>query len=287
MGKKRLILVSLLLSVLAGLLQGPRLAGTRANSCTESLTTGKLEGADANSVDAILTQLKKKTAELVSYQVQVEYRFKQPLLESQTLRKGVLYYQKLDGKSMLRVNFQTLKQDDEEERKCAEHFIFDSIWLTQIIYEIKTVKRHQLAEPNKPVDAFDLAGRNLPIIGFTQTTDLKKQCEVTLVQSENDKLVPSAAEGAENAFHLHLKVNPDSIYKDDYTTIDFWIDKKLFLPAKVVAVSTEEDIYQITFLQPKVNEKIDKKIFEFDIPKDFTIEVIPLEQKEAGKPDLS
>ena len=30
----------------------------------------------------------------------------------------------------------------------------------------------------------------------------------------------------------------DPVYKDDYTSIDFWIDKKLYLPAKIVAVST-------------------------------------------------
>jgi outer membrane lipoprotein-sorting protein len=84
-----------------------------------------------------------------------------------------------------------------------------------------------------------------------------------------------------------LKVNSDSIYKDDYTAIDFWIDKELGLPSKVVAVSTEEDIYEITFLQPKVNGKIDKKVFDFEIPKGFTIEVIPLKQKESEKIDVN
>jgi outer membrane lipoprotein-sorting protein len=224
--------------------------------------------------------------------VQVEYLFKQPLLESETLRKGVLYYLKFDGKSKLRVNFQTLKQDDEKEQKYLEHFIFDGIWLTHIDYQIKAVKRHQLAEPNKPVeDVFDLASRNLPIIGFTKIEDLKKQFEIKLVPSaaeglaqqekESVSVIPAQA-GIHEFSHLHLKTKPDSIYKDGYTSIDFWIDKKIFLPTKVIAVSTEEDIYEIKFLQPKINEKMDTKVFEFEVPKDFTVEIIPLKKKANG-----
>ena len=256
----------------------------QASGCTEGLAVCQSKETDTNSVEAILKQLKQKTTTLKSYQVQVEYRFSQPLLESETVRKGLLYYQRLDGKSKLRVNFQTLKQDDEKEQKYAEHFIFDGIWLTHIDYQIKAVKRHQLAEPNKPVDAFDLASKNLPIIGFTKIEDLKKQFEIRLVQQEKEpvSVIPAKA-GIHETFHLHLKVKPDSIYKDDYTVIDFWIDKKLGLPAKVVAVSTEEDIYEIKFLQPKVNKKIDKKVFEFEIPKGFTIEEIPLKKSDNTK----
>jgi len=229
------------------------------------------DSQEQNLASDYLQKLSLKTKQLESYQCGIEYLLKQPLFESQTLRKGVLYYQKLNDKSQLRVNFLTLKQDDEKEQKYVEHFIFDGIWLTRIDYQIEKVERRQLAEPNKPEDPFDLASRNLPIIGFTKIEDLQKQFEIKLVQQEKAE--------AERSFHLHLKVKPDSIYKDDYTAIDFWIDKKLGLPAKVVAVSTEEDIHEIKFLKPNVNEKIDKKVFEFEIPKGFTVEEIPLKKK--------
>jgi len=254
-----------------------------ACGCTESLAGCQPEETDSNSVETILKHLKEKTAKLKSYQVQVEYKFSQPLLESETLRKGVLYYQKFDGKSKLRVNFQTLKQDDEKEQKYLEHFIFDGIWLTHIDYQIKAVKRHQLAEPNKPVgNVFDLASRNLPIIGFTKIEDLKKQFEIELVEQKKEPppVIPAEA-GIHEFIQLNLKVKPDSIYKDDYTTINFWIDKKLFLPTKVIAVSTEEDIYEIKFLRPKVNKKMDKKVFEFEVPEGFTVEIIPLKKRAS------
>jgi hypothetical protein len=83
---------------------------------------------------------------------------------------------------------------------------------------------------------------------------------------------------------LHLRVKPNSIYKDDYISIDFWIDKKLDLPAKIIAVKSEPeppygDIEEIKFLNPKVNKGIEKKIFELKIPKGFgEPEILPLER---------
>ncbi len=244
----------------------------RARCCTEGLAGCQPKCPDANSVETILEQLRQKTTELKSYQGQVEYKFIQPLLESEALRKGALYYAKFGKQSKLRINFETLKQDDEKEQKYIEHFIFDGIWLTHIDYQIKTVKRYELTEPNKPLDAFDVAGRNLPIIGFTKIDDLKKQFEVKLVEQKKDK--------PQSFIQLYLKVKQDSIYKDDYIYIDFWIDKELGLPAKVAAVSTEEDIYEIKFLKPKLDKKIDKKVFEYKIPRGFgEPEIFPLKKK--------
>ncbi len=85
-----------------------------------------------------------------------------------------------------------------------------------------------------------------------------------------------------------MEVKPNSVYKDDYISIDFWIDKKLGLPVKIVAVSTEpatepielKDVSEIKFLKPKVNKGMDKKVFEFKIPEGFDEpEIIPLKKK--------
>jgi outer membrane lipoprotein-sorting protein len=249
-----------------------------ASECSKSgervkgLQRGEPQKVEPNSVDTVLKQLNKKASELKSYEGLIEYKYIQPLLESETLRKGILYYAKFDEKSFLRINFETLKQEDEEEQKYIEHYICDGTWLTQINYQIKTVTRYELAEPNKPMDAFDVASKNLPIIGFTKIEDLKKQFEIKLVEQEKGKV--------EDFIRLHLKVKPESIYKDDYIWLDFWIDKKSGLPAKVVALSIEEDIYEIKLLKPKVNKGIDKKVFEFKIPAGFgEPEIVPLKRK--------
>jgi outer membrane lipoprotein-sorting protein len=234
-----------------------------ASGCLASSARHRHKVADVNSLDVVLKQLTHKTAKLKSYQCRIEYLFSQPLFESQTLRTGRLYYQKSSRESKLRINFQILKQDDEDQQKHIEHYIFDGVWLTHIDHQI-----------------FELVSENFPIIGFNKIEDLKKQFEIKLVEQEKERtsVIPTKA-GIQDFIHLHLKVKPDSIYKDDYTSVDFWIDRKLYLPAKIVAVSTEEDIYRIKFLDAKVNEKIDKKVFDFKIPKGFDKEITLLKKK--------
>ena len=270
------------------------LSWERTTGCEGSKNSGNKQPVQmkADPVDTVLKQLNKKTSELKSYQAQIEYGFIQPLLESETLRKGVLYYAKLGKKSKLRANFVTFQQEDEEEDKYVVQYIvldggcltlpgqrLEGMWFVEIDYEIETVKYIQLAEPhdpNKPVDAFDLTSRHFPMVGFSRIEDLKKQFVVTLVEQKKSE--------PKGFIQVHLKVKPTSTYKDRFLSIDFWIDKKLSLPAKIVAVTTEEEIYRIKFLRPKVNVKIDEKVFDFKIPEGFDEpEIMPLKKKGEQK----
>ncbi len=266
-----------------------------ASTCAGNSETQRNEQTKTDPVDEILAKLNKTTSELKSYEGEVEYTYSQPLLESKALRKGVLYYSRTGGQSALRINFNTLKQEEEKEQKWIEQYIvadgaalsrpdykFEGIWLVQIDYQVEQVTYHQLAEatdPNKPADVFDLVSRNFPMLGFTRIEELKKQFEVTLINEKQP--------GSDGFIQVHLKVKPNSVYKDDYISIDFWIDKKLGLPAKMVAVKTEPeppfgDIDEIKFLKPKINKGIDKKVFEFSVPGSFgKPEIIPLKKKDA------
>jgi hypothetical protein len=187
-----------------------------------------------------------------------------------------MYYLRDEKQSLLRVDFNTLKQDDEPEEKYKEQFFFDGIWLTRVDHQLKEVKKHQLIDPNKlkeneSIDAFDLLSEHLPIVGFTGTDKLKKEFSITLAE-------PNKAEPNE-LIRLHMEVKPDSVYKDDWVWIDFWINKKLYLPAKMITLTTEEDVYEISFLKASLNEAIDVKVFEVQIPDGFTQpEVIPLKK---------
>ena len=253
------------------------------------------EGSDTqprSQVDEVLEQLNRKTSELKSYQCQVEYKYIQKLPESESLRKGILYYLKSDRKSAMRINFNTLKQEDEAEQKYVEQYIvidgeripdsrhkFEGIWLVHLDYEMSQAKYYQIAEPNdsnSTEDVFDLAGRNLPILGFGRIDNLKEQFDIELVEQKKPE--------SEDFTQVHLKVKPNSVYKDDYISIDFWIDKKLGLPIKIYAVTTEPeppygDVYEIKLLRPEVNKGIDEKVFDFKLPRGFgEPDIVPLEK---------
>lgn len=252
--------------------------------------------AAKSRIDIVLEQLNKKTRELKSYECRIEHKYLQPLLESQTVRKGILYYFRAGETSALRINFDTVKQEDGKEQKAVEQYIvvdgswldhseheLKGVWLAHIDHQLKEIKYYQLAEPEDPnesIDVFELVSKNLPMLGFTKTEELKNQFEIRLVEQKKGD--------SEEFIQVSLKVKPNSVYKDDFLSIDFWIDKKVGLPAKVRAIKTEPeppygDIEEIKFLKSKVNNDISRKTFEFKIPRDFSRpEIIPL-KKEAKR----
>jgi outer membrane lipoprotein-sorting protein len=258
--------------VLAGLLWAGAAPWSYAQATDPNAAPCQVRPQDPNALDAVLQALQGKAAELKSYQTRVDYLFKQPLLESQQRRKGTLTYAKFGNRSYLRVDFTTLQQDEEKEQKYGEQYFFDGVWLTTIDDQLKTVERRQLAEPNKPLDAFALASRQLPVLGFSNVQDLRQQFDI--------QLVPDPRADAASVTHLHLKVKPDSVYKDDYVTVDFWVDKKVGLPRQVVAVTTEDDVHEIRLVEPKVNAPLERNVFQPGIPRGFAVDVIPLDRQK-------
>jgi len=241
-------------------------------ACTVQAADGKSgeSTCPSSDVNEVLDKLQATVRSLQDYQGQIEYVEEQPLLESSMLRKGNVFYRRMKKRSYLRVDFETLKQDDMKEQVYREYFIFDGVWLTHIDYQVKTIQKRQLTEVDKPMDAFELARSNMPIIGFSATEDLRKEFDIELVK-------PSSA-GKDDRIQLHLTVKPDSAYEEDYRAIDFWIDKKLNLPVRVDAVTTEDDIYRIRFLKTKVNQGIADSVFEIEVPAGFAApEIIPLD----------
>jgi hypothetical protein len=274
---------------------------TDSNSISGSASNVSVQDSNqqAKAIDSILEKLNKHTSELKSLQCKIEYLHEQPsMFGAQSLRKGILYYSKSDSKSAsgasvnntkLRVNFQTLKQDEDDEREYKEQYIFvdgsslpktktvskfEGLWLVQMDYEFKSVKYIQITEADEPNssqgnDIFEIISKRLPMVGFTKVGTLKEQFEISLPEQKN--------KDSEDITQVHLKVKPNSVYKDYYVQIDFWIDQKLNLPVKIKAISTEpegetlenKDLYEIKFLDVKVNEKLDNKVFDFQIPKDF------------------
>ena len=198
---------------------------------------------------------------------------------------------------MLRVNFHTFKQDDEDELEKKVQYIvvdsdsmpdsdyeFEGIWLIHLDYEYKIPKFIQIthaSEQNQTVNVFDLISDYLPMVGFTKTDDLKKQFEITIPGEKNDDL--------QDFIQVHLKVKPNSVYKDDYVYINCKIDEKLDIPVEINAKSTQpsgvsveqKDSHEIKLVKMKINEEIDSKVFNFEMPEDFEEpDIIPLNDND-------
>ena len=227
--------------------------------------------AKEDSVDTVLAKLQTSAEALTTYECRLSYLYWQPdMFDAKTLRTGRVFYKRTSDRSFLRINFETLKEDEFDEQPYAEHFVFDGCWLTIINHVQKTVQKHEVAEPNQPVNAFELAGGDMPIIGFSPTEDLRKEFDITLVPAdEKDGTLAK----------LHLKVKPKSKYKDNYQSLDFWVSTKRWLPERIDALTKDNDIYQLRFTHAKVNSKIADKQFEAKIPEGFSPpEVFPMKR---------
>ena len=225
-----------------------------------------------SKVDTVLNQLDENVAKLKTYKVKIEYLFTQDpeIWDATTFKKGHLYFKDNADRSMLRINFETKKEDDEKQQKYREHYIFDGVWLTEIDYQLKQVEYRQLEEVNEPADVFKRLSSNFPLIGFTDSNELKNDFDISYIE-------PNSSDD-EKFEHLKLKVSTDSKFKDDYTEIDFWIDKKTGLPTRFIAISTENDIYDVKLKSPSINKKLSDNIFKAKFDKDFTINKTPLKK---------
>ncbi len=271
---------TILVGAALGLLLSIGLLYSRANDTKACCS--EIQAVEPNSVKAVLARLEAKANELQSFQCEIDYLFKQPLLESQARQKGTLYYAKFDDRSYLRVDFDTIQYDEDKEQKRKEQFFFDGIWATFIDYQVKSVQRQQMSEPNQPVDAFSLISRRVPVLGFSRIDELQEQFDITLVSDP--------ASGSSDSFLLHMKVKPDLQYKNDYSTIDFHVDKMHGLPTRIVAVSAqadlledERDVHQIELKAPEINKGIPRNRFEVKFPDDFSVEAIPLQRHGEPK----
>jgi outer membrane lipoprotein-sorting protein len=223
-------------------------------------------------LDDILNRLHQQITKMKTYQAKIEYLFIQDpeMLDSRIMQKGMIYYAKDKEGSRIRIDFKTRQQDDGDQEKHIEQYIFDGVWLTRIDYQLEKVDYYQQAEEDKPIDVFEFVSHNFPMVGFTKTEHLRKQFKITLLQDTPGK--------KNDSFHLHLKAKKDSIYVDDYEEINFWVNKKDYLTRKMVAKSKNGDISDIVLLEIILNKNLKKGFFKVETPKHFGKNIKPLEK---------
>jgi outer membrane lipoprotein-sorting protein len=232
----------------------------------DSAAPAIVKTADVNKIDAILAKLDQKSREIKTYETKIVYLRKEPVLESETLRSGMLYYINDEKSSKLRINFTKQLQDNEPVPNYREEYLFDGVNLTRADYRQKNVEYRQLTDANKPLNAFDLASRYLPMVGFTKADKLRGDFEISL------------AAGSANTDELLLKTKPGSQYLKDYAQIRFWIDKSSSMPVRMEATSPQDDISDIRLENARSNKPLSKNIFSIEVPADFSKNVVPLKK---------
>lgn len=220
---------------------------------------------ESKSADDILKKLNEQNQKIKNFSADITSTFEQPLLESATIRKGVISYAKDVNDSFLYIDFKTRQDDDQKPEKDRQKYIFDGVWLTRTNYTTSHVEKRQLADVNSPADVIGLLSRSFPLVGFSGSESLKQEFKIELIEATDEKFE-----------HLRLIPKKESKYYEDYLQIDFWVDDKLGLPTRIETLTSEEDIYKLTLGKIKTNQKRKKLKYDDGIPKAFTMEIIPL-----------
>ncbi len=252
---------------------------TQDTSCCASADEAQASAdpSAASPLEKILSRLQKNALGLTSCTSQIEYLFIEnpDFLGSHTLRKGQLFYLKSDGRSRVRIEFHTVKQDDFEEEKRREVYLFDGVWLTKIDFALEQIEMVQQAPEDEPIDALDYISHRFPLVGFSGSKQFDSEFDVQIAEADEDD--------DPNLIHLVLDVREDSRYHKDYKKIDFWIDNSLYLPRRVRALSTQDDIYDIRFSTIQINKKMEKQTFTIETPTHFRKNREPLKREPQLK----
>jgi hypothetical protein len=224
-----------------------------------------------NPLQAIMTSMHEATQKLVSAQSDLSYlTIEDPdLLDSRILRTGTLYYLKEQQRSLLRIHFKDLKQDDFEPEPRHDEYLFDGVWLTRIDYKLEQIDSFQQAPEDKPVDVFELIRHNFPLVGFSDINTLDKDFEISLAQTPEDP---------NDTIHLLLTTKKDSPFSEEYTKIDFWVNNTYYLPHRILAHSVQGDIHDITFGRLQINKNLEKAVFTIEKPSGFRKNIEPLKE---------
>ena len=259
-------------------------AWSAASCCTKSKSKPpvptvqdkqKAEQSDGE-IEEILSKMNHATKQLKSCQAKLSYLFIQDpdLLDSKTLRNGVLYYQKKGNRSQLRIRFDDMKQEDFEPENRREEYLFDGVWLTRIDYKLKQIDLYQKAPKDKPIDVFELISNNFPLIGFSNIDQLRKDFDIRL---------PEKPDESDKSIKLLLSVKKGSRYEKEYKKIDFRVASDTYMPEQIVAYSSQGDIHDIQFKEFKINNKLQKAVFTIETPSDFRKNTERLEEKPTEK----
>jgi len=277
--------ITVLLIMLTSLSASPQ---SEKSGCCKPNTTPAKETATpekpaaepaADPLEQLLGKMHEATRNLNSCQTNLSYLLIQDpdLLDSRTLRNGMLYYQKQKERSQLRIRFDDVKQDDFEPEKHRQEYLFDGVWLTRIDFKLKQIDRYQQAPKDKPIDVFELINNNFPLVGFSNIEHLKRDFDIGAPEEADKKDLP------EDTVRLLLKTKKGSRHEKEYKKIDIWVSTKNYMPLRIVAYSVQGDIHDIKFTEFNLNKKLKNAVFTIETPADFSKNEEPLKKKPTEK----
>ena len=182
---------------------------------------------DQSRIDTILERLEARGSTVRDLECDVEYTVEDVLADDTFTKFGQIRYKHAEPNPIFHIYFAKMHQGGIVDRN-REWYIFDGRYLWEIKERAQNKIQHEVVAPGEKIDLFDIEESPIPIPFGQKKDQIKKNFVVVLM---------SPAQGdPENTDHLICKPKADSSLAGDVERLEFFVDRQLHLPVKIVSV---------------------------------------------------
>ncbi|MDP7162045.1 MAG: outer membrane lipoprotein carrier protein LolA [Phycisphaerae bacterium] len=269
-----------------GIAQIPATTGTQPADTAQGAGETKAQAAPAPAVDPavrkILDSLEAAGAKHTTIRADVVYEIINITLGDSEKRTGWVCYQKEKTvtrknkkhtePAKMRFHFATLQQGKGPIRANKVDYALDREFFTEAKETLKTVTRYQLpprSNQQQEPELMKIGKGPFPLPFGQKTADMIRyfDCTTRPVRQYDPK-------GS-----VYLKLVPRKEYSKEFNFhyIQMWIDRKTYLPVKVVSRDKAKNITTVTFANVETDLKFEGKLFLIPKPPGWKLIVVLLE----------
>ncbi len=251
--------------------------GTSPAATTQPATT---QAAATQQVRTILEAMEQAGEQVQSIRCPVRYTVKDELNLAETQKRGTVMFKRSEPHPMFWVHFEKTFDMVENLRVGGEEWwLFRDRWLLEAKAKSKHIIKREIVAPGEEVDFFDLENSRIPM-PFGQSSD-------QILTNFTVKLTAPQVGDPKNTDHLYCIPQPDVPLAREYQRLDYYVDRDLHLPVRIVAVSADGAKVTIADFPDLSAETINPELpgSAFRLPaetEDYQITVEPREAPPAG-----
>jgi outer membrane lipoprotein-sorting protein len=188
----------------------------------------------ARDVNAVLEQVEARGQDIEDIRCDVVYAVEDRVAADVVKRYGEIIFKRADPNPLFMIAFVKTVQDGILSRK-RFWYLFDGRWFYEAQERSKSIIKRDIAPPGTKIDLFSIENAPFPIPFGQKKEQVLKHFEVAF---------GAGAEALENTDHLVCTPKRGSRVANDYSKLEFFVDRRLHLPRRIVM--TSEDRAKVT-----------------------------------------
>ena len=177
-------------------------------------------------LDTVLDALEQRGKDLKDFSADVTLTsVSERTGESQSQTGKVVYQDRGQGASRIKVNFDKRKLESGATQNHRQDYLLQEGWLTDRDYQKKLEVRRQVLKPGQKMDLLKLGEGPFPLPIGQEKGEVKNQFEVT-------KLAPTP-DDPKDTVHVKLVPKKGSQFEKRFRQIDVFVDLKSNMPTRI------------------------------------------------------